>query len=101
MLWCRGLKEKMCQDGIQQNELHVLCHYEPTTLRNEESLCKELFSLPSCWHYYDNTFISALVADAVFSTEKPLQNLDNSNTMEPTRQSLHLNREIDGKQLQH
>lgn len=101
VLWFRGLKEKMCQDGIQHNELYGLCHYEPTTPQNEESLCKELFSLTSCWHYYDNTFIRAFVAGAVFSTEKPLQNLDNSNTMEPTRLSLHLNREIDRKQRRH
>lgn len=92
-------KRKMCQDEIQHNELHVLCNYEPTTPQNEESLCKELFFLPSSWHYYDNTFISALVAGAVFSTEKPLQNLDNSSTMEPTRQSSHLSREINRKQL--
>lgn len=36
-------------------------------------VCKELFFLPSSLHYYDNTFISASVASAVFSTEKPLQ----------------------------
>lgn len=98
-LWFRGLKSKMCQDEILRNELHVLCNYEPT-LQNEEPLCKELFFLPSSLHYYDNTFISALVAAAVFSTEKPLQHWDNSSTVEPTRQSLHLSREINRKEHQ-
>lgn len=68
----QGLKEKMCQEEIRCNVSFVLCNYEPT-LQNEESLCKELFFLPSSLHYYDNTFISALVASAVFSSEKPLQ----------------------------
>lgn len=62
----------MSRGKIQCNESYVLCNYEPT-LQNEESLCKELFFLPSSLHYYDNTFISTLVASAVFSTEKPLQ----------------------------
>lgn len=87
----------MCQNEIQHNELHMLCNYEPATLQNEESLCKELFFLPSSWHYYDNMFISALVASAVFSSKKPLQKFDNSSSMEPTRQNSHLNKEIDRK----
>lgn len=60
----------MPQDEMRRNELRVLCNYEPT-LQNEESLCGELFFLPSSLHYYDNMFISALVAGAVFSTGKP------------------------------
>ncbi len=96
-LFFRGLKEKMCQDETRRSELHVLRNYEPT-LQSEESLCKELFFLPSSLHYYDNTFISALVAGAVFSSEKPLQHWDNSSSVEPTRQSLHLSREINRKQ---
>lgn len=97
-LWLRGLKEKMCKDEIRRNELHVLCNYEPT-LQDEECVCKELFFLPSSLHYYDNTFISALVASAVFSSEKPLQHWDNSSTVEPTRQSSHLSREINREHL--
>lgn len=62
----------MCEDKIRCNELHVLCNYEPT-LQNEESLCEELFFLPSSLYYYDNTFITAVLAGAVFSNEKPLQ----------------------------
>ena len=57
-----ALGKKMYQNGY--NKGHVLYNYEPT-VRNEESLCKELFSLPSFLHYYDNTFISAMVASAV------------------------------------
>lgn len=67
---------------------HVLYNYEPT-LRNEESLCKELFFLPSFLHYYDNTFISAVPVSAVFRTEKLVQHQDNRSTVEPRMQSLH------------
>lgn len=92
MLWLGSeRKKKMCQDEMQHNELHVLCNYEPTALQNEESLCKELFFLPSSWHYYDNMFISDLVASAVFSSKKKF---DNSSSMEPTRQNSYLNKEI-------
>lgn len=51
----------------------MLLNYEEA-LQNDQSLCEELFFLPSALHYYDNMFISAVVARAVFSTEKLLQN---------------------------
>lgn len=72
-LFFKGLKEKTCQNEMQWNDSHVLLNYEEA-LQNEESLCKELFFLPSALHYYDNMFICAVVARAVFSTEKLLQN---------------------------
>lgn len=92
------LKKKTRREEIQCNELHALCrpNYE-LTLQNEESLYEELFSLPSSLHFYDNTFISALVASAVFSTEKPLQLWENSSTVEPIRQSVYVSRKIDRK----
>lgn len=67
----------------------MLLNYEEA-LQNDQSLCEELFFLPSALHYYDNMFISAVVARAVFSTEKLLQNWDNSSFVEPRRQSLNL-----------
>lgn len=68
-----GLKEKTCQNEMQWNDSHMLLNYEEA-LQNDQSLCEELFFLPSALHYYDNMFISAVVARAVFSTEKLLQN---------------------------
>lgn len=74
----------------------MLYNYE-STLQNAASLYTELLFLLCSLHYYDNTFISTVVASAVFSTEKLLQHWDNSSFVEFVRQSLHLSGEINRK----
>ena len=88
------------KENMRQSEYnwHALYNYE-STLWNEESLCEELFFLPSFLHYYDNTFISAVVASTVFCTENLLQHQDNSSFVELRKHidNLHLSREINSK----